>query len=153
MSDRFRFRLGRLLALREKAQDRAAIALAQSLDAAARIDAEKGRAADVALAARLRQLSDEGDAHRHGEAAALQWLSECADARVEALAQELDQAQRDAEQRRHDLLLRTKERRVLERLRERQVDAWREATGRRTQQQMDDVALRITTDRNQDDQP
>ena len=117
MSDRFRFRLGRLLTLREKAQDRAATALAQSLEAATRLEGERTRAAEIGTTARLQQLSDVGDAHRQGERAALQWLSECADLRVESLAKDLAEAEAEAERRRHELMVRTRERRVLEKLR------------------------------------
>ncbi len=150
MSDRFRFRLGRLLALREKAQDRAAVALAQSLDAAARIAQAQERAAQIAVAARQDAAAERT---RPGERAALAWLSERADAGAAELGRQLTDAQRDAESRRHELLIRTRERRVLEKLRERQTEAWREDSSRRAQHQMDDVALRITTDRLQDDQP
>lgn len=153
MSDRFRFRLNRLLSLRERAQDRAAVALAQALDTAARLEAERSDAAAVATTARLHQTSPTGGASRDGERAALQWLGECADWRVAALTTQQAEAAEDTERRRRELLVRTRERRVLEKLRDRQAERWRDEHARRTQHQMDDVALRITSDRPQDDLP
>jgi flagellar FliJ protein len=147
MSDRFKFRLGRLLSLRERAQDRAASALADSLAVTTRIEASRNEAARIGTDARLRMLTDVGDAHQAGDVAAMQWLSECADARVAALATQLSAAEVEAERCRNELMLRTREKRVLERLREKQAQDHREEHGRRAQSAMDDVALRITTDR------
>ncbi len=147
MSDRFRFRLGRLLSLRERAQDRAATALADATATAQRIDDSRTEAARIGTDARLRMIGTVGHEHQAGDAAALQWLSECADARVAALASELSLAEAEAERCRQELMFRTRERRVLERLREKQAETHREESGRRAQLAMDDVALRITTDR------
>lgn len=148
MSDRFKFRLGRLLALRERAQDRAATALAESLSVAARIEETRSETARIGSDARLRMLGEVGDAHQVGDAAAMQWLSDCADARVASLADALSAAEVEAERCRAELMLRTREKRVLERLREKQAQDHREEHGRIAQAAMDDVALRITTDRN-----
>lgn len=147
MSDRFKFRLERLLSLRERAQDRAATALAESVAVAVRIEDSRSDAARVGHEARARMLAEVGDKHPAGEVAAMQWLSECADARVAELAVQLAAAEAVAEQRRHELMHRTREKRVLERLREKQTQDHREESGRRAQLAMDDVALRITTDR------
>lgn len=147
MSDRFRFRLGRLLSLRERAQDRAATALAESLAVTQRIEESRVDAARIGTDARLRMLGSAGSALQAGDAAAMQWLSECADARVAALAAELSAAELEADRCRTELMFRTREKRVLERLREKQAQDHREESGRRAQVAMDDVALRITTDR------
>jgi len=147
VSDRFRFRLGRLLSLRERAQDRAATALAESVAAAQRVEQARNDAARIGANARLRMIGEVGVNHQAGDAAALQWLSECADARVAALANELSAAEAEAERCRSELMFRTREKRVLERLREKQAENHREESGRRAQVAMDDVALRITTDR------
>lgn len=151
MTERFSFRLNRLLSLRERAQDRAATQLAEASAQHARIDIARAEAAGIAAGARAQMRGDRGEQHGAGEYAALQWLSECADIRVAALQQELVAAEAEADRCRHELMLRTRERRVLERLREKQAEHWREDSGRRAQLVMDDVALRISTARTTDD--
>jgi flagellar export protein FliJ len=147
MSDRFTFRLGRLLALRARSQDRAAAELTVAQTAAGRIEAARTAAEDVSNEARLRTRPPVGEARAAGEGRAMHWLSQQADARVAALAAELALAEAEAEKCREELQLRTRDRRVLERLKERMLETWREDAVRRDQHLMDDIALRMSTTR------
>lgn len=147
MSDRFKFRLGRLLALRARSQDRAAAELATAQSAADRLAAARTAAAQIGSSARLRMRPAMGEEQAAGEGRAMHWLSQQAEARVAALAAELALAEVEAEKCREELMMRTRDRRVLERLKDRLHETWREDSVRHDQHLMDDIALRMSTDR------
>ncbi len=139
-SDRFTFRLERLLSLRQKAEEVAAIALAEARNAETAAHEAKAalemhrvrtqesltlRAGDTSTVATLRQVA---------------LLMEDADRRI-AQADELLTACRTTMLARRDVLnAAVQERRVLGRLKERALDTWQQAAARSEQITMDEFA-------------
>lgn len=144
-ADRFTFRLGRLLSLRERKERDAGAAYSA---ARARVESLRSAREEVLErrdAARARLLPPPGVRAMPGDAQAMQLLIDQAEARMRWLDQVVQEAETEAETRRAELGLRLRERRVLERLRERQKDTWREDSDRRARDTMDAVALRVAT--------
>jgi flagellar export protein FliJ len=143
VGERFVFRLGRLLSLRERHEEEQAVALAAALERCDLLRRERDGIAERRHAARARVLPTAGGAAAAGDGLAMQQFVDLADARIAALGEELAAAEADAAAKRAALAAAMAERRALERLREKQRDDWRVETDRRARTAMDDVALRI----------
>jgi flagellar FliJ protein len=135
----FRFRLQRVLDLRQRAERDAATALVRAQEAE-----EAARAEQTALEAQRAQLAGDADASAGASVGALRtvgFLLERMDAHIAAAAQHTDQARTVVDQRQAVLQAAFRDRRALDRLRERHQEAWRGAEAASDRQRMDDIAL------------
>jgi flagellar FliJ protein len=137
----FRFRLQRILELRERKQRDAATALVS-----AQVDAEQAREAQARLeAARVALVESTmpgaADATSVGTLRNLHFLLAQLDTHVESAASAADVAEQAVTQRQDELRLAFQERRTLDRLRERHEETWRATTSATDRQQMDEIAL------------
>ena len=137
----FQFRLERVRALRERAEDQAREELASSL--AVRMTGEamlRAAAEDVGAAhdARRRTASS---ALSGSELVALQAYLERTERQRESAALELDRRQAEVDARRQALAMRSQERQVLERLKERRHEEHRLASERREGALLDEMAI------------
>ncbi|NBW64195.1 flagellar export protein FliJ [bacterium] len=139
-SDRFTFRLERLLSLRQKAEEVAGIALAEARNAETAAHEAKSalemhrvrtqesltlRAGDTSTVATLRQVA---------------LLMEDADRRIAQADERLMACRTTMLARRDALNAAVQERRVLGRLKERALDSWQQAAARSEQVTMDEFA-------------
>lgn len=143
--DHFTFRLGRLLSLRERREEEAAIALATAQEQADRLRRALADLRDGRAAARAQLFPNAGADGRLGDGQAVHQLLEYTDARCANVAAALIEAEAEVETRRQSLATAMAERRALERLRERQQDEWRSDVERRARAAMDAVALRMAS--------
>ena len=137
----FRFRLQRILELRERKQRDAATALVS-----AQSDAEQAREAQARLAAARMALVEStmpgaADAASVGTLRNLHFLLAQLDSHVESAASAADVAEQAVAQRQDELRLAFQERRTLDRLRERHAETWRATASATDRQQMDEIAL------------
>jgi len=141
VSGPFRFGLQRVLELREEKEKAAATALgeAQQRADAARAAAEQIAAVRSASAAELAAVH--GAPRPVGELRQLAFVLDQLDRRVAAAEQAA--AERDAEVTQHQdhLTAAFRDRRVLDRLKERHLDAWRVSEVQQDRQTMDAIAL------------
>lgn len=137
----FKFRLQRILELRAQAEQAKARELA-----AARNLAEQAEAAQQALEA----LRDDSQAQIHAAALSsprvghLQQLGTVLDAldvRLERAAELVKAAEADVQQAQLKLEDAARDRRVLDRLKERHADAWKNEMAQKDRVQMDEIAL------------
>jgi len=138
---RFTFRLQRLLELREQREQ----AVARSLADAER-SAEAARAARGALqavrAANAEQLMSAYPASRTvGDFRHLGYVLDQLDHRIDAAAATVATAEGEVRHAQGALTDAFRERRVLDRLRERHLDVWKAASVQLDRQLMDDIAL------------
>jgi flagellar FliJ protein len=139
----FQFRLERVRELREHAEDQAREELASSL--AIRMKGE------AMLRAAAENVSGAQDARRRGSTAelsgseliALQAYMERAERMRESAALELDRREAEVDARRQALVVRSQERQVLERLKERRQADHRREMERREGALLDEMALTI----------
>ena len=135
----FRFRLQQVLDLRESQERQLATQLATALDAErAAKDALDGLRAERVAGAEAVQ---DGQAHSVGELATLAYIMQQLDDRIAGVTDEVSAANVSVSHVQEALTAAFKDRRVLDRLRERHEETYRatsEQTDRRT---MDDVAL------------
>jgi flagellar FliJ protein len=137
----FQFRLERVRELREHAEDQAREELASSLAIRMKGEAMLRAAADDMDAAQ--------DARRQGSSAdlsgaellALQAYLERAERQRESAALELDRRQAEVDARRQALAVRSQERQVLERLKDRRRDDHRRDVERREGALLDEMAI------------
>jgi flagellar protein FliJ len=137
---RFKFSLQRVLELREEAEHVAAIELAS-----ARAVADEARRVKEVLDARraeTRQALDSppGRERRIAEVRQIYMLMEHLDTKVARADESVASAERGVENGQARLGETVKDRRVIDRLRERQMDAWRIAGDRVERETMDDIA-------------
>jgi len=139
----FRFRLQRVLELRERKERDAATALVSAQEQADLARAEQTRleAAREALAARTTPTPDSGGAESIGALRTLHFLLGRLDERVASAAQDATAAARTTMQRQEELRVAFRERHTLDRLRERHAESWRAAATAADRQQMDEIAL------------
>ena len=141
MTRPFQFRLERVRELREHAEDQAREELASSLAIRMKGEAMLRAAADDMDAAQ--------DARRQGSSAdlsgaellALQAYLERAERQRESAALELDRRQAEVDARRQALAVRSQERQVLERLKDRRRDDHRRDVERREGALLDEMAI------------
>ncbi len=137
----FRFRLQRVLELREKSEQ----ARAQTLHAANE-NADEQRSQQDAMFA-LRQLQrDSLEAVSHGVITAgemqhLAFIIDQLDDRLLRAADDVDEAERLVAEAQVALQLASRERRVIDRLKERHVERWQDAEQQRDRNHMDEIAL------------
>ena len=139
----FKFRLGRLLKVRARREDEASVAL---IAAIATCDHLRAAADDIrgrADEARCVLRAGVGPRGMASDRRVLEYLLQQLDARGEELAANLIEAEAELDVRRRELAARSTERRVLERLRERKGEEWREEDSRQDRLGMDAVALRV----------
>jgi len=140
----FRFRLQRVLDLRERKERDAATALvaAEELAAAARAEQERLEAARAALArqAAPTEAAETGELSV-GALRTLQFLLGRLDERVEEAASAATSAEDVVAQRQDDLRAAYRDRRTLDRLRERAQESWRAGESAADRQRMDEIAL------------
>jgi len=137
----FRFRLQRLLELREQKEQEAAGAVAGAQSAA---DAARDALASLdALrsAGRDRLLVAQGATDSAGELRAMAFMLEQLDRHAESATERVTDAEGVLAAREEDLRAAFRDRRVLDRLRERAVDEWRHAETQQDRQTMDGIAL------------
>jgi len=138
----FRFRLQRVLELRERKERDAATALVQARD-----DAERARAEQARLEAVRAELAT-GDAAGSGDGASsvgalrtLHFLLDRLDERVADAANDATTAEHVVSERQDALTSAFRDRRTLDRLRERHSETWRAAEAAADLRQMDEIAL------------
>ncbi len=139
-SDRFTFRLQRLLSLRQKAEEAAAIALAEARNA--ETTAHEAKAALEMHRVRTRESLTlrAGDSSTVAALRQVAMLLEDVDRRVEQADERLV-ASRAAMMARRDVLnAAVQDRRVLGRLKERALDSWQQLAARSDQITMDEFA-------------
>ena len=141
----FRFRLQRILELRERKQRDAATALAS-----AQLDADQAREAQARLAAARATLAEStvpgapsapADAASVGTLRNLHFLLAQLDSHVASAASAADVAAQAVAKRQDELRTAFQERRTLDRLRERHEETWRATLSATDRQQMDEIAL------------
>jgi flagellar FliJ protein len=138
--DRFSFRMQRLLTLREKAERQAAIDLATAQAAHTRAQSAADAVSHLRTAARNAARTPLGEARAVGTLRQAALLLEQLDGR-QAHADALAHAAGEQVQARVTTLgERVRDRRVLDRLRERQHDEWRTDAERRERELMDGLA-------------
>lgn len=137
----FRFRLQRLLDLRQKAEQAKARELAEAQDAA-----EQAREQRDALA-RLEEASREEIARTHdalprvGHLHQLGMVLQSLEQRVEVAHEQVNEAENIVSGARQALEQAARNRKVLDRLKEKQADMWRTGEQQRDRQLMDEIAL------------
>jgi flagellar FliJ protein len=137
----FRFRLDRLLALREKIEEERRAAFAKAQDAVRRAlgELERTRAARELSARDLEDVDAPGaEGRRHD----LIVYTEFLDARLRMLRDDVAARRKEEEEARAALLAAARDRKVLGRLRERRRIEHRRAVGRAEQRESDDWAHR-----------
>jgi flagellar protein FliJ len=142
----FRFRLQRVLDLRERTERDAASALAMAQEQAelARQEEERLAAARDALAAQANGAMDAAAAQSGASIGALRtlhFLLGRLDERVSAAAEETTTAEHAVAQRQEELRSAFRDRRTLDRLRERHEESHRSAESAADRQRMDEIAL------------
>ncbi|HYV99729.1 MAG TPA: flagellar export protein FliJ [Gemmatimonadaceae bacterium] len=137
---RFRFPLARLLSLRERRERDAAIALAaaRSAEASVRLAYEAARARHQE--ARAHVTPGAGSSRTIADLQRAAFIVEQLDVRASTASGELAAASREATSRQASLVERVRDRRVLERLRDRQQSDWRIAADRKAREEMDEIA-------------
>jgi flagellar FliJ protein len=140
MSLRFRFRLQRLLDLRERKEQDAAVALAAAQRRADELQAQCDATTTRRSEARARMLPPGGAAHSMRDLYTAALLVEQLDGAAMSLAESLRVAAGDADSCRGSLAERVRERRTLERLRDRKLEEWNSASAQRDRETMDSVA-------------
>jgi flagellar FliJ protein len=135
----FKFRLQRLLDLRELAERQAAISLATAQSAEA--EARREQDAVLALRASTREhlLPPAGSACRVAELRQVSMLLDRLDAGKAQAEYKVSKAENQVHQKQVQLGETVTKRRVLDRLKERQRDAWRIADERTERAVMDDI--------------
>ena len=141
MTVAFRFRLQRVLDLRVRAEEAAARALAAAQDAEAAAQAEL-----AALEQRRAELAVQADPAQAGGASigalrTMGFLLGRMDEQVTVAAAQAVQAGRAVGDRHAALQLAWRDRRTLDRLREKHLDEWKGAMAALDRQTMDDIAL------------
>ncbi|MEO8449502.1 MAG: flagellar export protein FliJ [Gemmatimonadota bacterium] len=139
---RFKFRLQRVLKLREDAEQRQAAALGEAL--------HEERVLDTICAeekARLDQISEQlapkpGELRSAGMLQVLGLTAQAANTRLSAAEDSRHKAQKAVANERELLSAARVERKTLERLKDQQHGAWTEAIGRDEQKTTDEIALR-----------
>ena len=143
MTRPFKFRLERVRELREHAEDQAREELASSL--AIRMKGEamlRAAAEDMGAAQDARRKSSTADLSG-AELLALQAYLERAERQRESAELELDRRQAEVDARRQALAVRSQERQVLERLKERRRNDHRREAERREGVLLDEMAITI----------
>ena len=138
----FRFRLDRLLALREKIEEERRSAFAKAQDAVRRAlgDLERTRATRELSARDLEDVDAPGAAGRRHE---LIVYTEFLDARLRMLRDEVAALRKGEDAARVALLSAVRDRKILGRLRERRRLEHRRAAGRAEQRESDDLVHRL----------
>ena len=137
----FKFRLQRLLDLREQREREAALALARAEQAREAAEAALTNLETVRQIGRERLVSAHGTAGTVGQLRNLAFVLEQLDRQVAHAASSVTEAAAAAEQLRQGLSEAHLERRVLDRLRERHASDWRGAAAQADRDLMDGIAL------------
>ena len=136
----FRFRLQRVLELRERKERDAATELVQARDDAERARAEQARLEAARAELATRDGSGDG-ASSVGALRTLHFLLGRLDERVAHAESEATTAEHVVAQRQDALTSAFRDRRTLDRLRERHTETWRAAEAAADLRQMDEIAL------------
>jgi flagellar protein FliJ len=137
----FKFRLQRVLEMREKREEEAATQLAAARDAASRA-LEAAHALEAAQRAQLEQVAAvSGSGVSVGQLQNLTLLVEAMGAQVDDAYREVDTAQLQVRDQFAKFAAAFKDRQVLNKLREKDHLAWRSAEAQADRSQMDDIAL------------
>ncbi|MHB1310454.1 MAG: flagellar export protein FliJ [Gemmatimonadaceae bacterium] len=136
---RFTFRLQRLLGLRQMAERAAAISLGAAQQVASTAHAAEARVAGQRAGARAAMLPASGSTQRVAELCHAAFLMEQLDAHVVNAGANAVAADATVRETRDRLGTRVKERRILERLRERHVAEWSLHTERQERELMDAI--------------
>ncbi|MHB1298134.1 MAG: flagellar export protein FliJ [Gemmatimonadaceae bacterium] len=141
-ADRFTFRLGRLLSMRERHEADAAVAFATASGHAAALHDSRAALLAQQVEVRANLLPAEGGTQTVGNSRLRELLLEALDVRATGLAGEIAAADAQTVERRQALSECLRDRRVLEKLRERQQESWRVEAARRERDIMDEAAQR-----------
>jgi flagellar FliJ protein len=140
---KFKYRMATLLRLRESARDERRIQLAQAYRAEEMLRSRQQQVAEelVALAGRIRTAAGPGavDVDRLLDAQRFELVLK---ARQQQLAAQQEQIRAETQRRRQALVEANREVQVLEKLRERQFQRWRDEENRRETRRLDEVAQR-----------
>jgi flagellar FliJ protein len=140
---KFKYRMATLLRLRESARDERRIQLAQAYRAEEMLRSRQQQVAEelVALAGRIRAAAAPGvvDVDRLLDAQRFELVLK---ARQQQLAAQQEQIRAETQRRRQALVEANREVQVLEKLRERQFQRWRDEENRRETRRLDEVAQR-----------
>lgn len=137
---RFRFPLARLLALRERRERDAAITLAAAREREVRLEASRDKTAERRTHTRDALMPAPGKVGSVADMYNVSFLLEQLDAHAVVTTVALTTAAEEAANCHATLVDRVRERRVLERLRDRQLAEWRTAADMRERDAMDAIA-------------
>lgn len=137
----FRFRLQRVLELREKHEQAQAIALAKAEDVAAAARGERQQLQALHAASRERMSSAQSTGVTVGSLQQLGFVLNAVDQRVAHAAQTVAAAESVASDARSALEVAARDRRVLDRLKEKHLEVFRAEESQRDRVAMDEVAL------------
>lgn len=137
----FKFRLQRVLDLRARTEEDAAIRLAAAREAAEQARAAYERLEATRRASRAQAQPAAGTAASVGELQYQQFVVERLDEHLAEAHRTAEAAEGEARQRLEQLTAAMQDRRVLDKLRERHLEAWRSAETQAERVSMDAVAL------------
>lgn len=137
---RFKFRLQRLLELRQKKEQEAAGAVAEARTAAKQAERRQQALADQRDATRQEMLPAEGQTVRVADLHEIAFLVKVLDERVQDAAQVVIAAERSVQEKVSELGAAMRDRRILDRLKERRTDEWRVEDARQERDVMDSIA-------------
>ena len=136
---RFRFALQRLLTMRQKAEREAAVELATANNAESVARLNKDALAERRAEARDVMLPGLGQSQTIGAIRQVAFLMEQLDTRIVGAAELVAAAERSVQEKQGKLGERVRDRRVLDRLRERQLESWKVEDARAERDVMDGI--------------
>ena len=136
---RFRFPLQRLLTMRQKAESEAAIELATANNSETAARHDKDALAEQRAEARDVMLPAPGQSQTIGAIRQVAFLMEQLDSRIVGAAEVVAAAERNVQEKQWMLGERVRDRRVLDRLRDRQLESWKVEEARAERNVMDGI--------------
>jgi len=137
----FRFRLQRVLELRQEAEQGKSRALVTARDAADEARRAHDELAEVRENSRAEVDTAQQGASRVGHLHQLSVVLQSLEVRLEAAVEQVAAADRDVTEAQGQLEVAARDRRVLDRLKERHADVWRAEEAHKDRLQMDEIAL------------
>lgn len=143
--DRFTFRLSRLLSIRERKEADAAVAYNVAREEVDTLRTSRDKAAAEVDAARQTRLPRQGTTQNVGDARSMELLIDQINRNLNWIDDEIENAEEISEAKLKTLSECLRDRRILERLRDRKQDQWTVESQRHAREVMDSVAMRMST--------
>lgn len=137
----FNFRLQRILELREKAEQAKAQALVTAQDAADAARTKRDALATIHAESRSAMAQAQTSDHRIGHLQQLGYALQSLDARLESAGEVVDVADSEVASARDLLEAAARDRRALDRLKDRHAEQWRNDETQKDRLHMDEIAL------------